>query len=72
MGNIDVGLLVLRVAKILCLSGILISTEKCPNHAFGEFCDNMKHKSKYRHVFFTHAQLFGVVLCHRITLLYSF
>ena len=29
------------------------STEKCPNRAFGEFCNNMRHKSKLRLVFYS-------------------
>ena len=29
------------------------STVKCPNHAFGEFCSNMRHKSKLRLVFYS-------------------
>ena len=30
-----------------------LSTEKCQNHAFGEFCNNMRHKSKLRLVFYS-------------------
>ena len=29
------------------------STKKCPNHAFGEFCSIMKHKSKLRLVLYS-------------------
>ena len=29
------------------------SNEKCPNHLFCEFCNNMKHKSTFRLVFYS-------------------
>ena len=38
------------------VSGFL--TEKCPNHVIGEFCRNMWHKSKHRHVLFS-----SIVIC---------
>ena len=28
------------------------STGKCPNHVFGQFCHNLRHKSNHRLLFF--------------------
>ena len=44
------------------------STKKCPNHAFGEFCSIMKHKSKLRLVFYS----FIVFLCWNVSYIIIF
>ena len=60
-----------RVAKKFCcpVSGFL--TEKCQNNIFGEFCQYMRHKSKYRLLFKSFLS-FGVKVCNCLTFLYPF
>ena len=52
----------LRVAKRLFWSGILIFNWKCPNHVYGDLCHNMRPKSKHRLVFYSFIVIWSLIV----------